>query len=76
MADSAPARRRLLTRDQVIAALRKERGEKGLVKTAEEYGLPPSQLCDVLSVPPRARLSKRMVEALRYKLWEFYEKVG
>ena len=66
----------LFTRAEVLAALRRERGERGLTKTAELYGIAPSQICDVLSCPPRKRLSKKMIEALRFRLIELYEKVG
>jgi hypothetical protein len=73
---SSPSPRRLLTRDQVLSALRKERAFLGLTKTADKYGLRAQQICDVLSEPPRAKLSKRMAERLSYKLYEMYEKVG
>ena len=71
-----PPRPRLLTRDQVLAALRAERGLHGLTATAEKYGLKASQVCDVLSIPPRARLSKRMAERLRFQLIEMYARIG
>lgn len=78
-AETKPTRsphRRLLTRDQVLAALRQERGMLGLTATAEKYGLKPSQVCDVLAIPPRANLSKKMAEALSFQLVEMYRKVG
>jgi hypothetical protein len=68
--------RHLLTREQVLAALREERGMHGLTVTANRYSIPVQQLCDVLSIPSRKKLSKKMLEALKIKLWEFYEKVG
>lgn len=77
MSDSKPTRpprRRLLTRDQVLAALRAERGLHGLTKTAEKYGLAPQQICDCLA--GRCRLSKRMAERLSYELIEMYARIG
>ena len=68
--------RYLLTRAEVLALLRKERAMLGLTKTSEKYNLRAQQICDVLSEPPRARLSRRMAEALSFKLIELYEKVG
>ena len=75
MTDQQPVRPRLLTRLQVICALREERGMRGLAATAERYGLSPQQVADVLSYPPRTKLSRRMWTALGYKLHEFFEKV-
>jgi len=71
--DQSPTRR-LLTREQVIAALRQERDDHGLTATADKYDLAPQQIADVLA--GRAKLSKRMVEKMSYKLHEFFEKVG
>ena len=68
--------RHLLTREQVVEALRYERGMEGLTKTAAKYGLRVSQICDVLSIPPRAKLSKRMALRLRYQLFEMYSRIG
>jgi plasmid maintenance system antidote protein VapI len=63
----------LLTREDVIAALMHERVQLGLTATAEKYSLAPQQICDVLA--GRARLSKRMVKKLSYKIHCFFEKV-
>jgi hypothetical protein len=71
----SPPRPRLLTHLQVICALREERGMHGLTATAEKYGIAVSQLCDLLSFPPRTKLSKRLRESLRLRLYEFYEKL-
>ena len=65
---------KLLTRDQVLAHLRQERDRDGLAAVARRYGLPAQQICDCLSSPPRARLSKKMIAAMSFKLWELYEK--
>lgn len=70
---SAP-RRRLLTRQQVISALREERQQSGLVVTAEKYGIKPSQLADIIALPPRARLSRRVWESANYVMYELFEK--
>ena len=77
MSDSKPTRppcRRLLTRDQVLAALRAERGLHGLTATASRYQIAPQQLCDILA--GRAGLSKRVAARLRYELVELYARIG
>jgi len=48
----------------------------GLTAVAKRYELSPQQIADVLAIPPRAKLSRRMYTKLRYRLWEFFEKVG
>ncbi len=63
----------LLTRDEVLAALRREREKDGLTVVARRYKISPQQLCDCLQ--GRASLSKRMVKRLKYRLRELYEKV-
>lgn len=75
-----PRRRRprLLTRDQVLAALRQEvlaagnGGPGGLTATAKKYGVSVSQLSDVLR--GSAKLSERLYTKLNYILHEFFEK--
>lgn len=74
MNDPRPTRPRLLTREQVLAALREEREREGLTRTAERYGLAVQQISDVLAVPPRTKLSRRMWTRLGYRLHEFFEK--
>ena len=84
MSDSPPVRpslpsclrrkHRLLTRVEVLAALRTERIEEGLTETARKYSIKPQQLCDVLA--GRSKLSKRMAARLSLKIWTFYEKDG
>lgn len=78
MPDSQPTRRRppanLLTRDQILAELRRERGMDGLTKTAARYEIAPQQLCDVLA--GRSQLSKRMAERMKLVIWTLYEKRG
>lgn len=77
MTDIKPSRRLpagLLTRDQVLSALRQERAMLGLSKTADKYAISPQQLNDVLA--GRANLSKRMAERMSYLLWTLYEKRG
>lgn len=66
---------RLLTRDQVLSCLRREREQDGLAAVARRYGVKASQICDCLSVPPRASLSKKMIAAMSFRSWELYEKV-
>jgi len=70
-----PSLDRLLTRAQVIEELRKERGMLGLTAVAKRYELSPQQIADVLAIPPRARLSRRMYTKLRWKLWELFERL-
>ena len=74
MTDPTPTRPHLLTRAEVIAELRRERGMEGLTKTATKYQIAPQQLCDVLA--NRAALSKRMAAKLAYIMHVLYEKVG
>lgn len=70
---------RLLTRQQVLDALRAEVAATSLTETARKYStaqdtLAPQQVADVLA--GRANLSKRMLRLLRLKLVEFYQKIG
>jgi len=73
MPDATP-QRRLLTREQVVSALRAERERDGLTATARRYGLQVQQLCDLLADPPRTKLSSRMVEKLALIVHTFYER--
>lgn len=75
MTDQSRQRPRLLTREQVLAALREERERGGLTRTAEHLGIKPQQICDLLAVPPRTKLSKRMWTQMGYKMHEFFEKL-
>lgn len=73
---SAP---RLLTRQQVLAALAAEVAATSLTETAKKYStsadiLAPQQLSDVLV--GRANLSKRMLRLLKLRLVEFYQRVS
>lgn len=75
-ATSPTAARRLLTREQVLSALRQEvqsGGQGGLTATAHRYGLSAQQLNDILV--GRSNLSKRVVAKLRLRLHQFYEKL-
>ena len=70
---SSPPPRRLLTRAQVLAALRREREDTGLSATARRYGISPQQLWNVLE--QSAPMSKRMLRKCKYRVWEFLERV-
>lgn len=75
MTEPTPSRK-LLTREQVIEALRKEvesAGQGGMTATAKRYGLSVQQVSDVLK--GRARLTQRMWEKLEYRYWEFFERM-
>lgn len=58
----------------MIAALRAERERDGLTQTARRYGLQVQQVADVLA--GRAKLSRRMWTALKYKMHEFFERTS
>lgn len=66
-------KRVLLTREQVVDALRAEVESNGLSVTARKYGLSPSQVNDVIR--GAARLSERMWRKLRYERFELFEKI-
>lgn len=72
MNDRHQQRPRLLTREQVLAALREEREREGLTRTAARYEVQPQQLCDLLA--GRTKLSARLLEHFRYVAHTFYEK--
>jgi hypothetical protein len=68
-----PGRPRLLTRDQVVAELRRQvnaLGPGGMTWIARHYGLQVQQVSDVLA--GRARLSRRMWDRLGWEMWEFF----
>lgn len=65
-------KRVLLTREQVVDALRSEVEANGLSVTARKYGLSPSQVNDVIR--GAARLSERMWRKLRYERFELFER--
>jgi hypothetical protein len=67
-----PTKRVLLTREQVIDALRSEVEANGLSVTARKYGISPQQVSDV--VRGAARLSERMWKRLRYQRFELFER--
>jgi hypothetical protein len=67
-----PTKRVLLTREQVIDALRSEVEANGLSVTARKYGLSPQQVSDVTR--GAARLSERMWKRLRYQRFELFER--
>lgn len=71
MTDPTP-KRKLLTREQVIDALRAEVAENGLSVTARKYELSPSQVSDVSR--GTAKLSERMYTRMKYVLHELFEK--
>src|SRR5437762_2231029 len=64
---------RLMTKQQVIAALLTEIEQTSLTETARRYSLPVQQLNDV--VKGNANLSKKMAGKLRLRLHELYEKI-
>jgi hypothetical protein len=72
MTDPTP-KRQLLTRDQVIEALRAEVTEHGLSVTARKSELSAQQISDVLR--GAARLSERMWKKLRWRRFELFEKI-
>lgn len=75
MTDPTPSRK-LLTREQVIEALRKEvesAGQGGMTATAKRYGLSVQQVSDVLN--GRARLTERMWTRLQYVAYTFFAKL-
>lgn len=74
MPDTPKPQRVLLTRDQVVDALRAEVAANGLSNTARKYTLSPQQVSDVCR--GRATLTRRMWTMLRFRLHEFFEKVG
>lgn len=74
MTDTQQTKRKLLTREQVVDALRAECEEHGLSATARRYGLSPQQVNDVSR--GNARLTERMWTHLGYVLREFFEKAG
>lgn len=69
----ATTKRILLTREQVVDALRSEVDANGLSVTARKYGLSPQQVSDVSR--GSARLSERMWKKLRWRRFELFEKI-
>jgi 3-hydroxyisobutyrate dehydrogenase-like beta-hydroxyacid dehydrogenase len=67
-----PTKRVLLTREQVIDALRSEVEANGLSVTARKYGISPQQVSDV--VRGAAKLSERMYTRMKYVLHELFER--
>lgn len=63
---------RLLTRSQVIAMLQHEVKQGSLTETAKKYEISPQQLSDIIK--GRAGLSKRVLDKLRLRAHEFYER--
>lgn len=63
---------RLLTRQQVLDALKQEVAATSLTETARKYQLAPQQLSDCMR--GRASLSKRVLKHIRYELIEFFRK--
>lgn len=74
MPAAPPPCSQLLTKPQIIQKLKSEIALTSLTDTAEKYHIKPQQLSDIMY--GRANLSKKALAKLKWKLWEFYEKVG
>lgn len=69
---SASPRRALLTRAQVLAALREEVSLHGLSNTARKYDLTPQQVWNVAQ--GGRRMTKAVYTKLNYVMYELFER--
>lgn len=70
---AAPAISKLLTRAQVIERIKLDIAKSSLTEVAARHEMSPQQLSDIVYL--RANLSKKALEKLFWRKWEFFEKV-